>query len=125
LISIGSNYKSEIGKLLDTTRKIVYQEVKDTYKRDNILKKIASLQSEVDRDQTTVDALFGRMIDLSQAIGTAAEKLDPLLDKMERVKKLFWDSPRKVEQLPKPERPKLITKDTESTRTGLDDEIPF
>ncbi len=127
LITIGSDYKSEIGKLLDTARKIVNQEVTDTNKKDNILAKIASLQSEVDRDQTTIDALFGRMLDLTQTIGKSADNLTPLLEKLERVKKLFWDNSKKVEQLPKPERPKLITKEEtpEAQSNFDDDEIPF
>jgi len=125
LITIESDYKSEIGKLLDTTRKIVNQEVKNINKRDNILSKIASLQSEVDRDQTTVDALFGRMIDLSKTIGESAENLGPLLDKIERVKKLFWDNTKKVEQLPKPDRPKMITQEKSEDKMSDDDEIPF
>ena len=123
LITIGSNYKSEIGKLLETVRKIVNQEIKDKNKKDSILAKIASLQSEVDRDQTTIDALFGRMLDLTQTIGKSAENLDPLLDKLERIKKLFWDSPNKVEQLSKPDRQKLITKARDTA--DLDDDIPF
>jgi hypothetical protein len=129
LIAIGSDYKVEIGKLLDTTRKIVNQEVKDTNKKDNILAKIAHLQSEVDRDQTTVDALFGRMLDLTQTIGKSADNLAPLIDKLERIKKLFWDNSKKVDQLPKPDRPKLITKEKEpgygNGRSDMDDEIPF
>jgi uncharacterized coiled-coil protein SlyX len=124
LITIGSDYKSEIGKLLDTARKIVNQEVTDTNKKDNIMAKIANLQSEVDRDQTTIDALFGRMLDLSQTVGQSAENLNPLLENLERVKKLFWDTSKKVEQLPKPDRPKLITKDKKK-ESDMDDEIPF
>lgn len=126
LITIGSDYKSEIGKLLDTARKIVNQEIKDGNKKDNILGKIASLQSEVDRDQTTIDALFGRMVDLSQSVGKSAENLSPLIDKLERVKKLFWDNSIKVEQLPKPDRPKLISNDKPADDPNdMDDEIPF
>lgn len=126
LIAIGSDYKVEIGKLLDTARKIVNQEVGDANKKDNIFAKIASLQSEVDRDQTTVDALFGRMLDLTQTIGKSADNLAPLIDKLERVKKLFWDNSKKVDLLPKPKRPKLITKEEEPESGGnLDDEIPF
>lgn len=123
LIAIGSDYKSEIGKLLDTIRKIVNQEIKDTNKRDNILEKIARLQSEVDRDQTTVDALFGRMLDLTKVIGKSADNLEPLVDKLERVKKLFWSKSEKVDTLPKPKRPKLIAKDKQ--QNDVDDEIPF
>jgi len=125
LIAIGSNYKLEVGDLLNTIRKIVNQEVKDVRKRDNIAAKIASLQSEVDRDQTTVDALFGRMLDLSQTVGDSADNLEPLVKLMERVKKIFWEAPAKVEQLPKPDRPKLIAKEKPSQKSGMDDEIPF
>jgi predicted nucleic acid-binding Zn-ribbon protein len=125
LIAIGSNYKSEVAGLLDTIRKIVSQEVKDVHKRDNILSKIASLQSEVDRDQTTVDALFSRMLDLSQTIGKAAENIEPLVKLMERVKKVFWDAPEKVRQLPRPERQKLIRQDKAEQKSDMDDEIPF
>jgi hypothetical protein len=124
LITIESDYKSEVGRLLNTIRKIVNQEVKDARKRDSITAKISSLQSEIDRDQTTVDALFGRMLDLSQALGQSAENLSPLLDKLERIKRLFWDNSKKVEQLPKPDRPKLITKEKKSD-ASVDDEIPF
>ena len=123
IITIGADYKTEIGSILNTVRKIVNQEVRDSNKRDNIFRKITSLQSEVDRDQTTVDALFGRMIELSQAVGKSAENVGPLVDKIERIKKLFWDNTEKVEELPKPDRPKMITKETKNT--VIDDEIPF
>ena len=102
------------------------QEVSNANKKDNIFKKIASLQSEIDRDQTTVDAIFGRALDLTKSIGQSADNLDPLMDKLERVKRLIWDNSEKVEQLPKQERPKLITKqETTDQAIDLDDDIPF
>ncbi len=123
MIMIAPTYKSEIGKLLETIRKIVNQEVRDKNKKDKIFSIIASLQSEVDREQTTIDALFGRMIDLSKTVGECAENLEPLLEKMERVKKLFWNNSKKLEMLPKQERPKLITKADEEF--DIDGDIPF
>lgn len=126
VITIASTYKSEIGKLLETARKIVNQEVKDNNKRDKIFAKIASLQSEIDRDQTTVDALFGRMLDLTKAVGASAENLEPLINQIERIKKIIWDFSDKVDFLPKPDRPKMITKEEDGEgSTPLDDEIPF
>ena len=129
LISISSTYKSEIGSLLETIRKIVNQEVQDVKKRDKIVSKIASLQSEIDRDQTTVDALFGRMIDLSHTVGECAENLEPLISKLERIKRIFWENSNKVKLLPKKERQKLITQqDNKPSSPNIDDikdEIPF
>ncbi|MBK6896195.1 MAG: hypothetical protein IPH06_06360 [Alphaproteobacteria bacterium] len=126
LIYIESSYKAEIGSLLEKIRKIVNQEVKDVKKRDHIFSKIASLQSEVDRDQTTVDALFSRMLDLSSTIGESAENLEPLINLLERIKKVFWDKSNKVELLPQKERQKLITKENKSSEIDeFEDEIPF
>lgn len=132
VISIGQSYKSEIGSLLEKIRKIVNQEIETGNKKDKIFAKIAALQSEVDRDQTTVDAAFGRVLDLSKTLGEAGGNIKPAIDQLERVKKLFWDRSEKVEQLPKPDRPKMITEEKPDDNQGygqsprdLDDEIPF
>lgn len=132
VISIADSYKTEIGSHLEKIRKIVNQELQAGNKRDKIYKKIAALQSEVDRDQTTVDAAFGRVLDLSKTLGEAGGNIKPAVDQLERIKKLFWDNSEKVEQLPKPERPKLITEDRlgsdqdyEDRSADTDDEIPF
>lgn len=132
LIAIAESYKTEIGSLLEKIRKIVNQEVEAGNKRDKIFTKIAALQSEVDRDQTTVDAAFGRVLDLSKTLGEAGGNIKPAIDQLERIKKLFWDKSEKVEQLPKPGRPKMITEEKSDSDQGqggrprtIDDEIPF
>ena len=71
-ITIKSNYKDDIGKLLETIRKIVNQEIEDTRKKDAIFAKISSLQLEVDRDLTTIDSLFRLALDLTQTMGITA-----------------------------------------------------
>lgn len=129
VISIASEYKTEVGKLLETIRKIVNQEITDTNKKDKIFTKIASLQSEIDRANTTIDAIFGRMIDLSSTIGECADKLEPAINKLERIKKIFWDNSNKVELLPAKKRQKLISQQdnqpTPPDTDTLDDELPF
>ena len=130
VISITQTYKNEIGSLLEKIRKIVNQEVDAGQKKDKIFGKIAALQSEVDRDQTTVDAAFGRLLELSKILGKAGGNIKPAVDQLERVKKLFWDRSEKIEQLPKPDRPKMITEDKQGgyeygTVSEQDDEIPF
>ena len=121
VIMIRSGYKDEIGGLLRTIRKIVNQEITDIEKKDRIFKRISSLQLEIDRDKTTIDALFRTAIDLTRTIGECAENLEPLLDKVERMKKLIWDNTKPVNNLPDKSRQRLIETQTE----GFDDEIPF
>lgn len=123
LITFTDTYKSKIGALIGTIRKIVNQEIFDENKRDKIFSKIASLQSEVDRDRTTIDALFSKAIDLSKSIGEFGENIEPLVDKMERLKKIFWDNSNKSNRLEQKERPKLT--DASESNFDLSDDIPF
>ena len=123
LITFQQSYKSEIGELLETIRKIVNQQIQDVNKKDKIFTKIASLQSEVDRDQTTFDAFCQRTLDLSRTIGESADLLESAIAKLERIKKIFWDKSNKVDMLPKKSRQKLLPKEPEVSE--FDDEIPF
>lgn len=124
-ILIGPTYKDEINNLLGTIRKIVNQEIIDENKKDAIFTKIAALQLEIDRDRTTIDALFSRMIDLTKTVGECAENVEPLVEKLERIMKLFLKGTEKTKLLPKKERPKLISKEADDTDQVSDDEIPF
>jgi hypothetical protein len=131
LVTIDKNYKDEIYKCLDTIRKIVNSNITDENKKDNIYKKIASLQSEIDRDRTTIYAFFGRIVDLSKTLGDAAENLEPAIQKIERIMAAFYKGTKRIELLPKPDRPKLISHEGNNNlphvkkAAELDDEIPF
>jgi|GEM_PF-1870033 len=128
VISFAKSYKEDAGSLLEKIRKIINQEVDEGPKKEEIFKKISSLQSEIDRDLTTVDAAFGRILDLSRLLGNASGNLKPAVDQLERIKNIFWNNSEKVEQLPKPDRPKQISKeklDPNGTASNMDDEIPF
>ena len=120
-ILIRSDYKNEIGKHLTTIRKIVDQKIANANKKDAIFRNINSLQSEIDRDQTTIDIVFGRALDLSETIGKFAENLEPAIEKMERIKSLLWDNGKRVEALTDRGRPKLIEDQSEKS----EDDIPF
>lgn len=122
-ILILESYKDDIHKNLDTIRKIVNQQVKDNNKKDAIFTKIASLQSEIDRERTTIDMIFGRIIDLSKVIGECAENMDPAVQKLERVMKALKDGTERVKLLPTRNRPKL--KPPKKVTEEADDEIPF
>ena len=113
VITITSEYKLEIGKLLDTIRKIVNLEITDTNKKDIVFSKIASLQSEIDREKTTIDTIFGRMIDLSSTIGECGEKLGPAIPTLDRIKKIFWTFLPKDKLLKAQNEQKFISQKTE------------
>ncbi|MEO1495262.1 MAG: hypothetical protein AAFV19_24225 [Pseudomonadota bacterium] len=129
VIEIAKDYRSQIGELLGKIRKIVNQEFEPGRKRDLIFTKIAALQSEIDRDQTTIDAAFSTLIELGAAIGEAGERSKPAIDQLERIKSIFWDRSKKVEQLPTRDRPKITSEEPtaieDKTSTYTDDEIPF
>lgn len=125
-ITLEQSYKSEVGSHLEKIRKIINQEVSEGAKKEKIFKKINALQSEVDRDMTTIDAAFGRMLDLSRVIGECGDNVKPAIDQLERIKKIFWDNSGKVDSLPKPKRPKALPKaGSETDSRNQDDEIPF
>ena len=125
-ITLEQSYKSKVGSHLEKIRKIINQEVSKGAKKDKIFEKISALQSEVDRDMTTIDAAFGRILDLSRVIGTFGDNVKPAVDQLDRIKKIFWDESDKVDTLPKPDRPKALPKaDTKTGSNNLDDEIPF
>ena len=121
-IQIVPNYKEEARKLLSTIRKIVEQEIKDPNKKDAIYQRISALQDEIDRDRTTVDALFSRLLDVTKVVGEAAENLEPLVEKVERLKRLFFEGLDKLPFLPKTERKKALPA---PELDAEDDEIPF
>lgn len=123
-ILIAQSFKDEIHKNLDTIRKIVNQNVQDQNKKDAIFKKVASLQSEIDRDRTTVDAVFSRALDLSKTLGDAAENLEPAVQKFERIMTALREGTERVQLLPKKDRPKLLPP-KEEKKVELEDEIPF
>jgi hypothetical protein len=125
LIIIKPNFRTEIHHNLNTIRKIINGNVSDKNKRDAIYKKIAALQSEIDRDRTTVDAVFGRLIDLSRALSDSAENLEPLVQKIERVAAALWKGADSVPLLSKKERPKLLPTPEGQPINDLDDDIPF
>ena len=84
-LNLSDDFREVIGKQLEVIRKIVRQEIKDSNKRDAILSKIASLQSEIDQSQTTIDHFFGRLIDFSRVIKECGDNILPLLERVERI----------------------------------------
>ncbi|MCY4260150.1 MAG: hypothetical protein OXC91_07805 [Rhodobacteraceae bacterium] len=126
IISIESRYKAATGARLEKIRKIVNQEADEGSKRDKIFTKIPDLQSEIDRDMTTIDAAFGRWLDLGRAIGDFAESVRFAIDQFERIANLFLKHMNRGDVSPQPERPKMPPRTAkEALSSGLGDDIPF
>ena len=127
LVMISQSYKGIIHGHLDKIRKIVNQEISDQNKQDAIYRLISSLASEVDRDRTTVDAIFSRFLDFSKVLGEAAGHIKPAVDQLERVMSALKDGVIRVELLPVQQRPKLLENKPKkiSSDAPFDDEIPF
>ena len=121
-VVLEDDYKSQINNLLTTIMNIVNQRVSDCGKRDRISDKLSALQREVNRDQTTIDALFGVAMDFTRTLGECAENLEPVLKRAERVKNLLWNNTAKpANALPTQQTPPLI----EGGNSERVDEPPF
>ena len=116
--------KNEITDLIVTIRKIVNQSVADERKKNAIFRKLGALQEEIDRDLHTYDSIFKLLVDVSKVVGQSAENLEPLVEKLERLKKIFFESTESETYLPKSETRKQLPKPKKSS-FELDDEIPF
>ncbi|MDE0723079.1 MAG: hypothetical protein OSB62_00080 [Alphaproteobacteria bacterium] len=115
-LSIASSYKQDIADLLNTIRGIVNQEVVDANKKDMIFRKMNALQSEVDRDKTTLDVLFGRVKDVNSIVKECAPNVGPLVKKVTRLYELvFGGAEKEAEALSAPEELKKIENQTEES----------
>lgn len=123
-ILINPNFREQIHNLLATIKKIVNAHIQDINKKERIYKKIVGLQSEIDRERTTIDAVFSRAIDISRVIGECAENMEPLVQKVERLFRVLSDAANPLPLLPKKERAKLLPK-SDAHSDDLEDDIPF
>ncbi len=108
-IILSSNSKNEIHDLLNKIRQIVDHTEFDDDKKNRIFVKIADLSSEVDRSKTKSEMVFSLFAHVSEAISEGAQKLDPALDRIERIMKIMGkDHMKEAKKLPAPEKPKQL-----------------
>ncbi len=81
--------RDQISKLIEKIRKIVRASDIDNNKKDAIFKRLEALQYEIDRSKTRLDTLLARFLDVSNTLGEASERLEPLAKLMERIVKIF------------------------------------
>lgn len=133
IIKLSKSYKDEIHNLINKIRQITESANLTDKKKDAIYNKLSALSLEVDKSRTRSEALLSLYFDITNAASEGAENLDPLIERVERLMKIFGRAKREQEQgqLPAPEKPKQLnppkgdSDDAECENTGLDDEIPF
>ena len=123
IFRVAGNFKTQIGGHLTAIRKIVHEADLSEKKRDAIFRRIEKLQFEVDRDRTRAEAATALWLDISSAIGQGAKNLDPAIERLERIMKVFAQArDEDTPQLPAPAEQKRIPA---PTPPPADDDIPF
>jgi hypothetical protein len=89
---IGISFKTQIGGHLTAIRKIVQEATLSDAKREAIFNRIEKLQAEVNRDRTKTETAVGLWLDITSAISHGAERLDPAIDRLERIMKVFAEA---------------------------------
>lgn len=123
--SISGNFKTQIGGHLTAIRNIVHEADLSQNKRDAIFKQVEKLQFEVDRERTKTEAAMALWLDISSAIGQGAKNLDPAIERLERIMKIFAQArDEDTAKLPAPAERKRIPPPSQPT-SDMDDDIPF
>ncbi len=131
-VVLSADHRKEIHELLNKVRIVVGKLDVHQEKRDAILSRLNRLAVEVDKSRTSMEAFFAATLATAGTAGQAAEKLKPVVDLLERIKKVFFDAKAQdlPPQLPAPEERKQIEgpKGTAPERRApkpQDDDIPF
>ncbi len=100
-------------------------------KKEALINKLRSFQSELDRDRTRLEAYGNLMIDAAGVLGDTAEQLKPVKEILDSISRLIWGARQESndKQLSPPEERKQIEPPQESPseqdNNKSDDEIPF
>lgn len=120
--------KAKIHHLLGQVRETIQLLEVTESKREALLKRVAALESEVDRTRTRLEAFGELVIGVAGLTGEASEKLEPLRKLVDSVARIIHGSKEEEERnqvkLPAPEKPKQL----EGPKTPVDqsdDDIPF
>ena len=99
-VSILEPYKVEIRKLIGRIKERVDSAGLDAAKSESLHVKLNSFLTELDRDRTRLTALTAAFVQVSGAVGEAAEKLTPAVDLFEKVMKAIGRGSKEQPGLP-------------------------
>lgn len=123
ILALSLDFKTQIGGHLTAMRKIIAEADHLTEsKRDALIRRINNLQHEVDRDRTHTEAAMALWIELTSAISKGATNLDPAIDRLSRIVKIFslQKDESETKAIAPPRKPKEIAPPARD-----DEEIPF
>lgn len=121
IIPLHDDYRALIHTHLDEIRKVVRKAGITEKKRNVIYERIAALALEVDKPHTKTEAALVLWYDVTNAIGEGAKNLDPALDQLERIMKLFGRAKASEDQKflpPSDHEVKLLTGPENTTAPG-------
>jgi hypothetical protein len=132
VLTLSLDFKTQIGGHLTAIRKIVAEADVSENKRDAIIKRINNLQMEIDRDRTRPEAAMALLLELTSAISKGAKNLDPAIERIERIVKVFAKAKdeNEINALAAPHERKRIAPPTTAPETpqsegSTDNDIPF
>ena len=125
VICLSRDLKTQIGGHIVAIRNIVNDSEASQNKKEAIFRRLANLQEEVDTDRTRTQALMSLFVELTSVIGNAAKNLDPAIERIEKIARIFGRAKAEGEQktIGAPLERKRIAAPKE--RPTMDEEIPF
>jgi hypothetical protein len=137
VLRLSGDFKTQIGGHLTAIRNIAANADLGENKRDAILRRVNHLQMEVDRDRTRTEAAMALLLEITSAVSKGAKNLDPAINRMERIIRIFAatkDQEELAALTSSPERKRLQGPsasnrsncgEAATPRDGEEEEIPF
>lgn len=114
LIELNEDWRSRVSSYLRTVREIVRAAEMSEPMREKIFAQIQSLEGEIERNRTRLDAVVEAWLQITEAIGTGAKNLDQAAKLFERLARALYGA-REAEQRPQlpapPEEPSSTRRD--------------
>ncbi|WP_165572206.1 hypothetical protein [Agrobacterium rubi] len=102
-VEIDEHYKGNIRDLVDRIKARIDAADVGVEKRDSLFGKLNLFLNELDKSRTKLTALTAAFVQVSGAVGEAAEKLEPAIELFERIMKAVGYGSKPMPSLPKSE----------------------
>ncbi|TDK36627.1 hypothetical protein E2F50_06785 [Rhizobium deserti] len=102
-VEISSEYKDHIRLLVNKIKERIDTVDIGIEKRESLFAKLNTFLKELDSDRTRLSALTAAFVQVSGAVGEAAEKLEPAIGLFERIMKAIGHGSKEMRGLPKTE----------------------